>query len=364
MPKRIAVTNLNARTIDIVNTIRANASPEYRDTIPAITQEKELPLVGEYVCGYPAMANEFITSLVNRIAFVKVKSAIFNNAYKKWKKGYLEYGETVEECFVQVAKARAFRVDKAEAREFKRTIPDVKTAFHIMNWRVQYPITIQNEDLRRAFTSLAAMEDLIARIIGSLTTAAEYDEYLLFKYLVIKGVNSGAIKVETVTGDDKAMAKAFRGTSNKLIFLSKDYNEAGVLTNTAKEDQYIMMSADYNAQFDVEVLASAFNMDKADFMGKLELIDDFTSFDNERFDVIRAESDQIAEVTSTELENMANIKAIIIDSEWFQVYDNLTVMSDKFVASGLYWNYFLNTWKTVSYSPFSNAIAFAQTASN
>lgn len=363
MPKRIAITNLNARTIDIMNTIRANASAQYQDTIPEVTTEHDLPQVGEYIVGYPAMANEFVTALLNRIAQVRVKSAVFNNAWAKFKKGLLEFGETVEEVFVQITKARAFRADKAASREFKRSIPDVKTAFHIMNYRVQYPATIQNEDLRRAFTSFDALDDFIARVISNLTTAAEYDEYLLFKYLVIKGVNQGAIKVETVTGNNQAMATAFRAASNKLPFLSDKYNEAGVITNTPKEDQYILMDAAYNAEFDVDVLSAAFNMNKAEYIGKLELIDDFTTFDNERFEVIRAESDQIDEVTSTELANMANIKAILIDQEWFQVYDNLMQMSENFVASGLYWNYYLNVWKTVSFSPFSNAIAFAQSNS-
>lgn len=363
MPKRIAITNLNARTIDIMNTIRANASAQYQDTIPEVTTEHDLPQVGEYIVGYPAMANEFVTALLNRIAQVRVKSAVFNNAWAKFKKGLLEFGETVEEVFVQITKARAFRADKAASREFKRSIPDVKTAFHIMNYRVQYPATIQNEDLRRAFTSFDALDDFIARVISNLTTAAEYDEYLLFKYLVIKGVNEGAIKVETVTGDNQAMATAFRAASNKLPFLSDKYNEAGVITNTPKEDQYILMDAAYNAEFDVDVLSAAFNMGKAEYIGKLELIDDFTTFDNERFEVIRAESDQIKAITDAELANMANIKAILIDQEWFQVYDNLMQMSENYVASGLYWNYYLNVWKTVSFSPFSNAIAFAQSNS-
>ena len=363
MPKRIALTNLNARTIDIMNTIRANASAQYQDSIPEVTTEHDLPQVGEYIVGYPAMANEFVTALLNRIAQVRVKSAIFNNAYAKFKKGYLEFGETVEEVFVQITKARAFRADKAASREFKRTIPDVKTAFHIMNYRVQYPATIQNEDLRRAFTSFDALDDFIARVISNMTTAAEYDEYLLVKYLLIKGVNQGAIKVETVTGDNKAMATAFRATSNKLPFLSDKYNEAGVITNTPKADQYIIMDAAYNAEFDVDVLSAAFNMDRAEYLGKLELVDDFTTFDNERFEVIRQESDQIETVTDAELANMANVKAILIDQEWFQLYDNLTQMTENYVASGLYWNYYLNVWKTVSFSPFSNAIAFVQSNS-
>ena len=360
MPKRIALTNLNARTIDIMNTIRANASAQYQDSIPEVTTEHDLPQVGEYIVGYPAMANEFVTALLNRIAQVRVKSAIFNNAYAKFKKGYLEFGETVEEVFVQITKARAFRADKAASREFKRTIPDVKTAFHIMNYRVQYPATIQNEDLRRAFTSFDALDDFIARVISNMTTAAEYDEYLLVKYLLIKGVNQGAIKVETVTGNNHAMATAFRAASNKLPFLSDKYNEAGVITNTPKADQFIIMDAAYNAEFDVDVLSAAFNMDRAEYLGKLELVDDFTSFDNERFEIIRGESDQIEAVTDAELANMANVKAILIDQEWFQLYDNLTQMTENYVASGLYWNYYLNVWKTVSFSPFSNAIAFVQ----
>ena len=129
-------------------------------------------------------------------------------------------------------------------------------------------------------------------------------------------------------------------------------------TATPKADQVIFMDSDYNAAYDVSVLSAAFNMDKAEFMGKLYLIDDFTSFDNDRFDVIRANSDMIESVTDDELALMANVKAVLLDKEWFQVYDNNIKFTEKYVASGMYWNYFLNVWKTISYSPFSNAIVF------
>ena len=118
------------------------------------------------------------------------------------------------------------------------------------------------------------------------------------------------------------------------------------------------MDADFNASFDVEVLSAAFNMDKADFMGKLKLIDDFTTFDNDRFDVIRANCDMLEEVTDAELTLRADVQAILVDREWFQVYDNLAQFDEKYVASGMYWNYFYHIWKTVSSSPFSNAIVF------
>lgn len=359
MARKIAVNTLNASTIDILNTIRANASLEYQNSVPEVTKATDIPKVGEVLYGYPALANQFINALVNRIALVRVNSATFNNAYAELKKGYLEFGETVEEVFVGIAKAREFSAEKAEARELKRTLPDVRSAFHTMNYRVQYPITIQDEDLRMAFLSINGVQDLIAKIVDAVYTAAEYDEFLLFKYLMIKAITSGKMYPIAFNDTDiKNAAKAFRGASNQLTFMSTKYNASGVHTTTPREDQYIFMDSTFNADFDVDVLASAFNMDKATFIGKLKLIDDWTTFDSERFDVIMAGSDMIEPITQNELALMANVKAVLIDREWFQIYDNANRMTEKYVASGMYWNYFYNVWKTVSSSPFSNAIVF------
>ena len=358
MAKRIAQTQLNASTIDILNVIRENAPFEYQQQVPAVEKSVDIPRVGEALYGSPALANTFINALVNRIALVSVKAATFNNAYAALKKGYLQFGETVEEVFVSIAKARHFDPEKAPARELARTLPDVRTAFHSINWRVQYPVTIQREDLRQAFLDEAGVADLIAKIINQVLTAAEYDEYLLFKYLIIKAVSHGKVYPVNAGADETSAAVAFRAISNQLTFMKSQFNESGVLTTTPRENQYIFMDSTFNAAFDVNVLASAFNMDKASFIGKLHLIDDFTTFDNERFAQIRAESDCIEEVTEAEMAKMANVKAMLVDPEWFQIYDNETMFTETQVASGMYWNYFYNVWKTVSTSPFSNAVVF------
>jgi hypothetical protein len=366
MARRIANSTLNASTIDILNVIRQNASYDYQQNVPEVTTVNDIPKVGEIIYGTPAFANQFINALVNRIAIVRVQSATFNNPYSILKKGYIEYGETVEDIFVSIAKAVDFNVEKAAKREFQRTIPDVRSAFHVMNWRVMYPVTIQDEDLRQAFLSIEGVQNLIAKIVDAVYTAAEYDEFLLFKYLLIKAISHGKMH-PTAIGAGAELNEAavqFRGTSNLLPFMSSEYNEAGVKTNTPKARQVIFMDAMFNAQFDVNVLASAFNMDKADFMGRLFLIDNWTDFDNERFDIIRANSDGIEEVTADELALLANVKAVILDDNWFQVYDNNNKFTEKYVASGLYWNYFYHTWKTVSNSPFANAVVFVTSAAD
>lgn len=360
MARRIANSTLNASTIDIMNVIRQNASYEYQQNVPTVAKASDIPKVGEVIYGTPAFANQFINALVNRIAIVRVQSANFNNPYSILKKGYLEYGESVEDIFVSIAKAVDFSPEKAPKREFQRNIPDVRSAFHVMNWRVTYPVTIQDEDLRQAFLSIDGVQNLIAKIVDAVYTGAQYDEFLLFKYLLIKAISHGRVHPISIgTGEVLTeSAVQFRGTSNLLPFMSSEFNEAGVKTNTPKERQVIFMDAMFNAQYDVNVLASAFNMDKADFMGRLFLIDNWSEFDNERFDIIRDNSDGIEEVTTEELTLLKNVKAVILDENWFQVYDNNNKFTEKYVASGLYWNYFYHTWKTVSNSPFANACVF------
>lgn len=366
MARRIANSTLNASTIDILNVIQQNASYDYQQNVPEVATVNDIPRVGEIIYGTPAFANQFINALVNRIAIVRVQSATFNNPYSILKKGYIEYGETAEDIFVSIAKAVDFNVEKAAKREFQRTIPDVRSAFHVMNWRVMYPVTIQDEDLRQAFLSIEGVQNLIAKIVDSVYTAAEYDEFLLFKYLLIKAISHGKMYPTSIEAGANLSEAAvqFRGTSNLLPFMSSDFNEAGVNTNTPKARQVIFMDAMFNAQFDVNVLASAFNMDKADFMGRLFLIDNWTDFDNKRFDIIRANSDGIEEVTADELALLTNVKAVILDENWFQVYDNNNKFTEKYVASGLYWNYFYHTWKTVSNSPFANAVVFVTSAAD
>lgn len=360
MPRRIAKSTLQASTLDILNAIRQNASYDYQQAVPIVAKACDIPKVGEVICGTPAFSNQFINSLVNRIALVMTKSATFNNPYASLKKGYLEFGETVEEIFVQIAKVVDYTPEKGAAREFKRTLPDVKSAFHTMNWRVMYPVTIQDEDLRLAFLAESGVQDLVAKIVESVYKAAEYDEFLLFKYLLIKAVSHGKMYPMSIgAGTDlKEAGEMFRGASNDLTFMKTKYNASGVRTATPRENQAIFMDSWFNAKYDVNVLAAAFNMDKATFTAALHLIDDWTSFDNERFDVIRDNSDGLEEVTADELALMKNVKAVLLDVDWFQVYDNNAKFTEQYSAAGLYWNYFYHVWKTISSSPFSNAIVF------
>ena len=289
MATKPKIQTLTNSSVDILNVIRNNASTNYRNYVPKATPDADsIKEIGAIIMDYPSLQNEFLHALVNRIGRVLLTSKLYENPISIFKKGLLEFGESIEEIFVNLAKPFQFDPDVAESQVFKREIPDVHAAFHIMNYQKYYKSTINNDQLRQAFLSLDGITTLIAKIVDAMYTGANYDEFLTMKYLLARHILNGRfypVKVGTVSAANmKTIASTLKGVSNNLQFLSDKYNVAGVYTNTEKPDQYLIMNSNFDATMDVEVLASAFNMDKAQFMGNRVVIDSFGELDTKRLD--------------------------------------------------------------------------------
>ena len=159
-----------------------------------------------------------------------------------------------------------------------------------------------------------------------------------------------------------SLAAQFKSYSNQLEFLSADYNAAGVDNYATKDEQYLILSADADAIMDVEVLASAFNMGKAEFLGHRVLINSFRPSAGEiaRMNLLFADdtSGNYTPFTADELETLGTITGALVHRDWFQVYDNFFNFTEQYNGQGLYWNYFFHKWSTFSVSPFMPAIAF------
>jgi hypothetical protein len=271
-------------------------------------------------------------------------------------------GETIEEIFVNIAKPYQYDPSGAESTQYKREIPDVKSAFHIRNYQKYYKVTVEEEELRTAFLSWNGVTDLIAKIVDSMYTGAEYDEFLVMKYMLAKHILKGQmypVSIPTVeTANMKTIVAKIKAISNDMEFMKDKYNLAGVKTHTKKNEQYILVNTDFDATMDVEVLASAFNMSKAEFMGNRVLVDSFGSLDNERLAVLFADDKTYTEITDDELTALDLIPAVIVDKDWFMIFDNMYKLTEKYNGEGLYWNYWYHTWKTFSVSPFANNALF------
>lgn len=363
MPTKPHIVTLTNSSVDILNVIRNNASQNYKDYVPVATADAEsIREIGAVIMDYPNLQNEFLSALVNRIGRVLITSKMYDNPWTMFKKGMLEFGETIEEIFVNIAKPYQFDPQVAESTVFKREIPDVRSAFHIMNYQKYYKATIQNDQLRQAFLSWQGITDLIAKIVDAMYTGANYDEFQTMKYMLAKRILNGQlypVTIPTVQTDNmKSIVSTIKSVSNKFEFMSSKYNLAGVQTHTKKAEQYLLVNSKFDAEMDVEVLASAFNMDKAEFAGHRVLVDSFGDLDIERLNLLFADDPTYTEIAESDLQALDSIPAIIVDKDYFMIFDNFYNFTEQYNGEGLYWNYWYHVWKTFSISPFANNALF------
>lgn len=363
MATRPQIKTLTSTSVDILNTIRNYATQNYRDYVPQATPNAEsIREIGAVIMDYPALQNEFLSALVNRIGRVLITSKMYTNPWAMFKKGMLEMGETIEEVFVNIAKPFQFDPETAENTLFKREIPDVRSAFHVMNYQKFYKSTVSNDQLRTAFLSWQGITDLIAKIVDAMYTGANYDEFQTMKYMLAKHIMNGMLYPVVIPTVEKTnmedIISTIKSVSNNMEFLSDTYNLAGVQNSSDKKEQYIIVNSDFDAKMDVQVLASAFNMDKAEFMGRKVLVDGFGKLDKKRLAVLFAGDPTYTEIPDNVLQAINSIPAVLVDENWFMMFDNFYNFTEQYNSEGLYWNYFYHTWKTFSISPFANNAMF------
>ena len=364
MATKPKIVTLSNNSVDVLNAIRNSASINYRDYVPIATADADsIREIGATIMDYPALQNEFLNALVNRIGRVILTSKSYQNPWAMFKKGFLEFGETIEEVFTNLAKPFQFDPAVAENEIFKREIPDVRSAFHVLNYQKFYKATVSQEQLRMAFMSWDGVTSLISSIVESMYTAANYDEFITMKYLLCKRMLSGemywanpATDASNYTGKD--IVKSIRQCSDNLTFLSPKYNLAGVYNSTEKNNQYIIIPSNWMAEIDVEVLAAAFNMNKVEFMGHVVLVDSFSNLDTARLKELFKDDPTYTEFNEVELENLSTVAAVLVDKDFFMIFDNLQNFTENYNGQGLYWHYFYHVWKTFSTSPYANAILF------
>lgn len=365
MPSIPNIVTLDANSTKILNAIRTENGGFYQSIVPIADGTTEnIRQIGTVIMGDDSLQNAFLHALVNRIGRVIITSRLYQNPWSGFKKGFLEYGETVEEIFVNIAKPHQFNPSKAESEMYKREIPDVKSEFHPMNYQKFYKVTVQNDQLRQAFLSMSGITDLIGKIIDTLYTGANFDELITMKYLVARFALSGNIYPIGIPAVNATNAKdivtTIKEVSNNLEYLKSDYNISKVMTTSAKSEQYLIMNSKFDATMDVNVLATSFNMNKAEFLGHRVSIDSFAlnQAENDRLAILFEGDLTFVPFTSDELAKLATIPCVLIDKDWFMVFDNFQNMTEKYNGEGLYWNYWYHVWKTFSVSPFANGVLF------
>ena len=372
---------LNAKTPDILNTIRESIGGDFQEGTPHVLSAGEemadgvtatsndslmsIRAFGQAIMSNVGWQNAFLSELLNRIGLVIISSKSYQNPWANLKRGRLEYGEVIEDIFINICEPFSYNPELAETQVEKRVKPDVEAMLYRINSQIFYKQTIQQATLRQAFTSSTGVVNLITGIIDAMYTAMEYDERLAMKYILVQRILNGTMYKQIIPANatSEQLITAVKTVSNLLMTPSRKYNSAGVLNYALKNDQYVFVTSAFDAQSGVEVLAKAFNVDYVQFSGRYIVLDDFSFTPDElaRLDIIFADEPSYVRPTSQQLTKLKEVPLVTVDKDFFMVYDVEQYFDMRKNQEGMYENNWLHVWKVYASGYFANAVMYVET---
>ena len=332
--------------IELLNTIRDNASQAYQDRVPEATRNN-IESVGEAITDLnnAVVYNEFINTLANMIYAPMLIKKSWSNPLGKFKKGKKTFGDTVEEIYNNFIKAKTY--DQSGAGLLTRELPDTKVVFHRMNRQDTYQLTDSPEALAKAFKSYEGVSDYLQNLFTTIRNSAEYDEYILMRQLFAQAYENNAMVVipvkDPLASKENAdeFIKTVKTVSGGMKFPSSDYNAyltaqstdiKPIITFSKPEEQVFVVDNATNISVAVDSLAYAFNKSILEWNeSQKEVLDSFP---------------------------VDGMIAALVDRNFFQVYDDLFTFREFENGLGLYRNHYLHVWQTLGYSILCNAVAF------
>lgn len=338
-----------------LNDIREKSSNQYQESVPVLQMDTAIETFAQPLLQVPNLLNEFCTALVQRIVYTQFETRRFNNPLKILEGSELPLGYIGQEIFVNPTKGRDYDINDF-AGLLQKYENDTKVQYMTINFDKQYPITIIREKIKQAMTSWNDLETYISALTNSLYNGAYIDEYRTTKALVSNAYRQNAVTIKTITAPTtKETAESFTEIAREMFLnfqapTSKfnAWKKVGgygreIVTFTPPEDIVFIIRNDLRAKLDVSVLANAFNIDKADLMGRILTVEDFDILDGD----------------GNVIYDGSHIYGIMCDMRWFRIKTQDMYMEDFRNANNRSMQYYLNLIKMYQYSLFANSVVFA-----
>lgn len=340
---------INMDNVQLLNTVRQYCPQDYQNRVPAVTQGNIESAIRAFQT-YTADWDTFLGVFLQKIGLQVIRKSEFTNPFSPFKMAPMRLGSKIEEVAINLQKAHAYKNNSYDV--FNGDLPDTRVAYHPMNrldsYSVQAPI---REIMTQAFISDYSLSQYLGSLVDNLITSDQADEYLIFKELFAKyAENEGFYNVQVadvLTAADKAAASRalvskMRGMYRKVKFPSANYSPEGRNAGlvTVGGDMVLVMTADVEAVIDVESLAAAFHMDKADFLAdNVVIIDEWPR-------------------------GFSGVQALLVDRDFFMVTDVLRTMQPAPInPCNLSQSFWYTVFEIVSYSRFVPAISFSTASS-
>lgn len=384
MAKSATKNNVNVKSSAELLSYIINQTPILRENIDLPVQGQSINPIGKIIMNNVAYKNAFLNT-INLIGLTVITRNNWRNPWEDFTdKGTLSWGQQVREVICDIADIYDYNEMLPNETDFIKTVvPNVLSYIHEINYQKYYKTSTSDEQIAMAFER-GDLFTLIDQIVNSLYEGYQYDMYLVAKYVLARRILDGTVTAYQIsdfsTKTDREIVAEIKAQSNKMTFRSPNYNPAGIRKATSFDDQFAIVSSDFDARFSTNVLATSYFRSDADMKARLELTESFGTIDTERLNEIFAKRDSSGAIaqgyvagytplTANELSALEEIPCVIVGRGFFQFFkwsfDNSSEglrKTEFFNPQTMKTNHWLHVWAVVSTSPFENALVITQSA--
>lgn len=265
--------------VEIYNAVRNACSPQFQIRVPAATQGNIRNAV-DNMRNYPYLRDEFTGVLIQRLIGLYVQHADWDDPLKLIgsPRTLKRYGSTYEQAAVGLVQARTRNFNKEYLGDdvYGRYSLPTASVFHPLTFDHYYPVTIPEDALLTAFDGESGMSDYIAEIMNAPILSDRNDMYVMkvqtFAEYARKGgffrVHTADVGAPNSTETDaKNLLRLIQQTANELKSLPLSamprYNAMSWTTPWRDSEAILFATPQVIAALNVEALAAAFNIDRA-----------------------------------------------------------------------------------------------------
>lgn len=342
-----------ASNVDITNLVASMGSTDLHTRIGTAT-EQNIGNIGTTILNYSVVKNEFLNVLVNKICGQIFMNKVYTNPLSFFEKEPVPYGSTLESVFTDLIQSKNFN-ENFGTSEVSSLIgvekPPTKTEYYSKNFAKKYKISVSDQQLRTAFLNPNGLQNLINQVLTVPTNSRNFDDFQLMKGLLANASTKEvtlATTYKTANDDVKAkmLTKQTRAIVDRFGMMSKIFNIQGIYTFTNSQNIVIITTPEVSANLDVELLATAFNMEKAEMGRRIVKIDSFQKYN----------------ATTKAYEADANVELMVIDEDYIQFRRTLQVSESFRNPDQLTTNVFTHNQGIGAVCGFVNAVKILNSA--
>lgn len=342
-----------ASNVDITNLVASMGSTDLHTRIGTAT-EQNIGNIGTTILNYSVVKNEFLNVLVNKICGQIFMNKVYTNPLSFFEKEPVPYGSTLESVFTDLIQSKNFN-ENFGTSEVSSLIgvekPPTKTEYYSKNFEKKYKISVSDQQLRTAFLNPNGLQNLINQVLTVPTNSRNFDDFQLMKGLLANASTKEvtlATTYKTANDDVKAkmLTKQTRAIVDRFGMMSKIFNIQGIYTFTNSQNIVIITTPEVSANLDVELLATAFNMEKAEMGRRIVKIDSFQKYN----------------ATTKAYEADENVELMVIDEDYIQFRRTLQVSESFRNPDKLTTNVFTHNQGIGAICGFVNAVKILNSA--